>query len=100
MASFDPWFVAYYLGEALAIGVSVLTIVNSVENVRRAVTHQQIKCVIEDTAIVLADVRAASATDVQRDPAVGDETYTYTAQPSPDSSEADESVEIDSDESD
>jgi len=95
MAAFDPWYVALYLAEALTIGVSVLNIARSVQSVLRASAENELRCQL----IEFENERHCRDVDVRTGLPVGDETYVYTAQPSPDSSEADTSVEVDTDES-
>lgn len=96
MAAIDPWYIALNLAEALSIGVCVLSIARSVQTVLRAANLDELRCRLEE----FQNDSVAGDADVRADLPVGDETYTYTAQPSPDSSEADTSLEVDTDESD
>lgn len=96
MAAIDPWYIALSLAEALSIGVCVLSIARSVQTVLRAANLNEFRCRLEE----FENGRVAGDGHVRAGLPVGDETYVYTAQPSPDSSEADTSVEVDTDESD
>lgn len=104
MAAIDPWFIALNLAEALSIGVCVLSIARSVQNVLCAAQAEEWRCRLEEfekcRAAACDHGCPANIVDVRGDLPVGDETYTYTAQPSPDSSDGDTSVEVDTDESD